>query len=111
MRHLTLFLSAVLAISPLTAQSNDDDEFGQLFDLSLEELMQFEVVTPTRTKVELGSAPGSVTVITRDQIRRSPAQSIPELLRGVPGLNVRWNPMVQTIDVRAFGSNPFTSRV
>lgn len=106
-RHLLAFFTFVFAANTTA----NDASIDTLLELSLEDLMAFEVVTPTRTKIELGNVPGSVTVITRDQIRKSPAQTIPELLRRVPGLNIRWNPMVQTIDVRAFGSNPFTSRV
>lgn len=104
-----LFASAALLLAAAAAAS--EDSIDHLLDMSLEDLMAFEVVTPTRTKIELGNVPGSVTVITRDHIRKSAAQTIPELLRRVPGLNIRWNTMVQTIDVRAFGSNPFTSRV
>ena len=83
----------------------------ELLELDLEELAHYPVVTPTKTKQPLSAAPGSITLITYDQIRRSTARTIPDLLRLVPGVNVRWNPMVQTIDIRSFGSNPFTSKV
>jgi outer membrane receptor protein involved in Fe transport len=65
----------------------------------------------TKTSIPLSKAPGSVSVITARQIRESGARTIPELLRLVSGVNVRWNPMVQTIDMRGFGENPFTNRV
>ena len=83
----------------------------QFLDLDLEELANYQVVTPTKAGMPLSDAPGAVTLITYDQIRRSSATTIPELLRLVPGVNVRWNPMVQTIDIRSYGSNPFTSKV
>lgn len=86
-------------------------DLDTLLELSLEELMEFRVTAPTRTDIELAKAPGSVTLITRDQILSSPARTIPELLRSAAGVNVRWNTMVQTVDIRSFGSNPFTSRV
>jgi len=65
----------------------------------------------TKTKIPLSEAPVSVTVVTRDQIQKSTAKTIPAMLRLVAGVNVRWNPMMQTITIRGFGQNPFTSRV
>jgi iron complex outermembrane receptor protein len=52
-----------------------------------------------------------VTVITHAQIKESGARTIPDAVSLVAGLNIRWNPMVQTMDIRGFGSNPFTSRL
>ena len=98
----------------LTCQFNSvhaDEPLEGMLQLSLEELMAYEVVTPTRTSLRLAESPGSVTLITYDQIQRSSAQTIPELLRMVAGVNVRWNPMVQTMDIRGFGASPFTSQV
>jgi outer membrane cobalamin receptor len=45
------------------------------------------VVTPTGREQPLTQAPSAVTVITAEDIRRSGATSIPELLRFVPGLD------------------------
>ena len=71
----------------------------------------FTIKAATKTELPVSKAPGSATVITAQQIRESGARTIPELLRLVAGVNVRWNPMVQTLDIRSFGQNPFTSRV
>ena len=57
-------------------------------ELSLQDLMQIEVVTASRTKQNLSAVPAAVFVITSEEIRRSGATSIPELLRIVPGLQV-----------------------
>ncbi|MBE1298769.1 MAG: TonB-dependent receptor [Alteromonadaceae bacterium] len=65
----------------------------------------------TKTAIKASDAPGAVTVIGLEQIRNSTATSIPELLRLVAGVNVRWNPMMQTITIRGFGQSPFSSRV
>ena len=83
----------------------------ELVSMSLEELLNYEVVAPTKSDTRLSDAPGAVSVITYDQIRNSAAKTIPELLRRLPGIHVRWNPMVQSIEIRSFGSNPFTSKV
>src|SRR4051794_26922726 len=70
-----------------------------------------KIEAATKTSIPISKAPGAVTVITARQIRESGARTIPELLRLVSGVNIRWNPMVQTIDMRGFGQNPFTNRV
>src|SRR5688572_5402355 len=80
-------------------------------DVKLFEGEEIRIKAPAKVEQEISKVPNSVTVITAQQIRESGARSIPELLRLVAGVNVRWNPMVQTIDIRGFGQNPFTSRV
>lgn len=84
---------------------------GALGEVRLFGEEEFTIRAATKTELPVSQVPGSVTVITAQQIRESGAQTIPELLRLVAGVDVRWNPMVQTIDIRGFGQNPFTSRV
>ncbi|WP_223789301.1 TonB-dependent receptor plug domain-containing protein [Marinicella meishanensis] len=103
---LLCWLAWMVAVAKADETSMDD-----LLSLSLEELLNYEVSAPTKGTTRLADAPGSVSVITYDQIRNSGANTIPELLRQIPGVHVRWNPMVQSIEIRSFGSNPFTSRV
>jgi iron complex outermembrane recepter protein len=45
------------------------------------------VITPTKTPILLTKAPSTITVITAEDICRSGATSIPDLLRNVPGLD------------------------
>ena len=56
--------------------------------LSLEELAAMKISIATRTPQARQDAAAAVFVITREDIRRSGATSIPEALRMVPGLNV-----------------------
>jgi iron complex outermembrane receptor protein len=63
------------------------------------------VVTATRFRQALQDLPVGVTVITQQQIRDSAAVTVPELLRQLPGINVRDNsgsPNWQ-VDMRGFG--------
>jgi outer membrane receptor protein involved in Fe transport len=46
------------------------------------------VVTATRTEQRLGETPASVTVLTREDISRTAAQSLDDLLRQVPGFSL-----------------------
>lgn len=110
-----IFSLIVLSANAIAAAPslNVDEEVSldSLLTMDFEDLIDFVVVAPTKSGTRLGDTPGAVSVISYDQIQRSSARSIPELLRSIPGVNVRWNPMVQTIDVRGFGSNPFTSKI
>src|SRR5947199_6108310 len=72
---------------------------------------QLKVEAATKTEIPISKAPSAVTVVTAKQIAESGARTVPDLLRLVAGVNVRWNPMVQTIDIRGFGENPFSNRV
>lgn len=85
---------------------------GELLrQMSLEQLMEYTVKVPSKLATPLSDVPGSVSLITYDQIQNSSARTIPELLRLIPGVHTRWNPMVQSIEIRSFGSSPFTSKV
>jgi outer membrane receptor for ferrienterochelin and colicin len=46
------------------------------------------VVTATRTEQRLGEAPASVTVLTREDVSRTAAQSLDDLLRQVPSFSL-----------------------
>src|SRR3954470_10250152 len=72
---------------------------------------QLKVEAATKTEIPISKAPSAVTVVTAKQIAESGARTVPDLLRLVAGVNVRWNPMMQTIDIRGFGENPFSNRI
>ena len=106
-RRFLACLPPILVALPAFAQTSDP--LGEVTLFGEEE--EFTIQAATKTELPISKAPGAVTVITARQIRESTARTIPELLRLVAGVNVRWNPMVQTLDFRSFGQNPFTSRV
>ena len=62
---------------------------GGLFALPLDELMDMEVISVTRTKGQnVFTSPAAIYVITQEDIRRSGLRSIPEVLRLAPGVQV-----------------------
>lgn len=77
-------LVCLLCCTPLLAQEEVD-----LFDLSLEELMNVEIVSASKKSENLFDAPVSSYSITRDEIARAGSTSIPEALRLCPGVIVR----------------------
>ena len=77
-----LVASLLFAASPATALAQD------ITALSLEELMKIEVVTASRKAQAVNDTPAAAFVITAEDIRRSGATTIPDLLRMVPGVQV-----------------------
>ncbi|MDD5680993.1 MAG: TonB-dependent receptor plug domain-containing protein, partial [Candidatus Omnitrophica bacterium] len=64
------------------------------------------VVTPSREEESYLSAGKSFSIITEDQIKRSNARTIPELLKGEVGIEVRdyiGNGKTAQVDLRGFG--------
>lgn len=59
-----------------------------LTTLSLEDLMALPITSVSKRPQKLSEAAAAVFVITQEDIRRSGATSIPELLRMVPGIEV-----------------------
>lgn len=56
--------------------------------MSLEELVEYRIMSMSRKEQRVADVAAAAYVISADEIRRSGAQSIPEALRLVPGLNV-----------------------
>jgi iron complex outermembrane receptor protein len=82
-----LFALLTTIVSTSTAQQAPKEE-DELFEMSIEELMEVEVTSVSKKKDKLFTTPAAITVITAEEIQRSGHQSIPEVLRMVPGLNV-----------------------
>src|SRR5574343_1369826 len=61
-----------------------DDE--ALADLSLEELVKTEITSVSRKTQNLGDVPAAAFVISSEDIRRSGALALPDVLRMVPGI-------------------------
>jgi iron complex outermembrane receptor protein len=98
-----LFLGVVLL--PLL-HAAPQQASAELKTLSLEELSQIEVTTPSKSPVRAFETPAAIYVITGEDIRRSGATSIPEALRLAPGVEVaRVDGNNWSIGIRGFGSS------
>ncbi len=85
------------------------DAFAQdgadLLDLPLEKLMNIEVTSVSKRPEKLMNAAAAIHVITQEDIRRSGATSLPEVLRLAPGLNVaRTSANQWSISARGFNA-------
>jgi iron complex outermembrane receptor protein len=78
---------------------------GDLADQSLEDLMNVEVTSASKKEQKLSRVAAAIFVITQEDIRRSGATNIPDLLRMVPGLDVsQINSNTWAISARGFNS-------
>ena len=85
-RHVKVCATvALLTLLGLPARSQETPDLTQK---SLEDLMNIEVTSVSRKEQKTSQAAAAVFVISREDIRRSGALSIPDLLRMVPGLDV-----------------------
>jgi outer membrane receptor protein involved in Fe transport len=80
--------------------------------LPLEQLMSLEVVTASRFPQRVSEAPGTVTVITSDDIRVYGYRTLADALRSVPGLHVSYDRNYSYIGVRGLATTgDYNSRV
>jgi iron complex outermembrane receptor protein len=76
-----------------------------LKNLTLEELMEIDVTSPSRRPERIVEAPAAVSVITGEDIRRSGAGTLPDALRLTGVLNVaRFNNGTWVVSARGFSN-------
>lgn len=97
-RLLAATLFSIGRLAPAVAADKVDDgrEVDALKGLSIEELAQITVQSASKHAEPLSSAATALYVIGSDDIARSPATSLPELLREAPNLQV------QRLDAREY---------
>ena len=88
------------------AEAGEQQLAQNLKRLSLEELMEIEVTLVTREAQPVGSAAAAVSVITRDDIRRSGVTTVPDAVALADGVHVaRFNNGTWAITARGFNAN------
>ena len=100
------FLLAAYLSAPhwATAAEQNQDALPRLTDLTLDQLGDVEVTSVSKRPEEIWRTAVAVYVITGEDIRRSGATSIPEVLRLAPGIEVaRIDSDHWAIGVRGFG--------
>jgi iron complex outermembrane receptor protein len=98
---LALALPALLHARGAMAAGQTDG----LVDFSLEQLSAIVVTSVSRQETRLADAPASIFLIGADDIRRSGAASLPEVLRLAPNLQVaRSDARTYSVTARGFSS-------
>src|SRR5271170_3362797 len=108
-RALTLWICAILltAVHPAYAQADESaSAVGGLKDLSIEQLMELQVTSVSKTTQRVSDAPSAIYVITHEDIAHSGATSLPEILRLAPNLQVvQISASNYTVTARGFSGN------
>jgi iron complex outermembrane receptor protein len=81
-------LFAFLILSLLYSTALASDHMNGLFDSSITDLTNIKVTSVSKVSENSFQSPGAVYVITSEDIRRSGAIILPEILRFVPGIDV-----------------------
>src|SRR5437868_7036735 len=103
---LRIAVSLLLFAGLIRGDQGSQGSEGGLKGLSLEQLGNIEVTTASKQPVTVARTPAAIYVITQEDIRRSGATSIPEVLRLAPGVEVaRIDANTWSIAVRGFGSS------
>lgn len=79
-----LSVSVILSLAAEASEPEDQD----LMSMNIEDLMTMEVTSVSKQSEKMMDASAAIFVITGEDIRRSGAHNIPELLRMVPGMQV-----------------------
>ncbi len=97
-----IFFSVISEAAFSTSVNNMDD----LFNLSLEELVNIKITSATRHEESLSSVPASITVYSREQIRALGINRLTHLMNFVPGFQSQRNDtasFTQTFSSRGAG--------
>jgi len=78
-------ISGVLGIIMIITLANGQDVSEDLFDLSLEELMNIEIDVASGKGTTLRESPGIISYIDAEEIKNSGARDFMDILRMVPG--------------------------
>ncbi len=78
-----VFVLLFLNFSYIFSQKSDTTS---IFDYSLEELMNMQVVTAAKQVEKISDVPASVVVITREEIEKYGYNSLEDILQNIPGL-------------------------
>jgi len=103
-RHVVpLFIAlGLLADRPALAQ---DQQQLDLTQMKIEDLMNMKVTSVSKREESLARAAAAVFVITQEDIRRSGATNLPDVLRIAPGVDVQQiNASTWAISIRGFNS-------
>ncbi len=82
---IPLLLSSTIYSGQISIASADQED---LLKLSVEDLLNVEVISVAKKAKSLNDSPAAIFVISHDDIKRIGATSIPEALRLAPGLDV-----------------------
>lgn len=109
---LTLAVGAhAQSAQPTASASEQRSATSDLTEMSLEDLMNVRVTSVSKKEQKMSQAAAAIFVITPEDIKRSGATNLPDLLRIVPGLDVsQINANTWAVSARGFNAQ-FTNKL
>ena len=89
-RAVALLVAAVFAAGPAFSDDTpkDSGQAQDIYAVDLESLLNMRVITVSKFSEELAGAPGVISVITKDELRRFAGLTLSEILNRAAGLAV-----------------------
>src|SRR5260221_4075284 len=104
-RQASRLLGGLAMLVALALPACPQQKTADLAKLSLEDLMNLQVTSVSKKDQKISQAAAAIFVIMQEDIRRSGATNIPDLLRMAPGLNVaQMNANNWAVSARGFNS-------
>ena len=113
MKKQIVLIIILLLLGNIYTYGQTEEDVNYLSELSLEELMNVNVVTASKSEEKISDAPGIITTITSKEIEQFGAINFTELLDRVVGsLNLSSTLNIQNIvSMRGDVSNDFDSHI
>jgi iron complex outermembrane recepter protein len=100
---LVLLIFSARLVVAVPSGEQTDSKHQSIGDMSLEQLLDVKVTSAAKHEERVSTTAAAIYVISQDEIRRSGAISVPEVLRTVPGLTVeRMNASTWVVSARGF---------
>ena len=104
-------LISLICTTPMVMGQTVQDPNRDLATMSMQDLMDIQVTSVSKREQRLSDAAAAIFVITPEDIRRSGATNIPDLLRIVPGMDVaQINANTWAVAARGF-NHQFTDKL
>lgn len=102
-----LLLQSIQSMS----QENQSPKTQELYDLSIEELLNIKVITASRYEQSITDAPGIISVITAKEIEQFGAMNLFEVLNRVPNVISSIGLALDVVTIRGGDFNAWTGRI
>lgn len=104
LRWRSIFVAGWVGAVPGVAHAQQPRPRADLTELSLQDLANLKVTSVSKKPDDRSTTPAAIQVLTQEDIRRSGATTLPEVLRLVPGVEVaRLDTDHWSVGVRGFG--------